>query len=85
MNKGSLIYEDYISLKEDKQIIFNNNLYKNQIQPASIDLTISEECYEISSSFLSSKTSSGSTPQDLLKKGKNKKIVRTIINIFVDI
>ena len=54
MNKGSLIYEDYIFLKEDKQIIFNNSLYKNQIQPASIDLTISEECYQISSSFLSS-------------------------------
>ena len=32
----------------------NSNIH-NQIQPSSIDLTLSEECYEIKSSFLSAK------------------------------
>ena len=52
MNKGSLIYEDYCSLIR-KNILLLNNFNKNQIQPSSIDLTLSEECYEIKSSFLS--------------------------------
>ena len=31
------------------------NFSELQIQPSSVDLTLSEECYEINASFLSSK------------------------------
>ena len=51
--QGSLTNEDYHLLIE-KKIIYSKNFNKNQIQPSSIDLTLSEECYEISASFLSS-------------------------------
>ena len=51
---GSLTYNDY------ENLIINKNIFgvldiKKQIQPSSIDLTLSEECYEIQSSFLSPK------------------------------
>ena len=54
MNKGALTYNDY------KTLIYNSNIISDkfidkQLQPSSIDLTISEECYEIRSSFLSHK------------------------------
>ena len=50
--KGALTFDDY------KLLISKNNLickksFDNQIQPSSIDLTLSDECYEIKSSFLS--------------------------------
>ena len=51
--QGSLIHEDYHQLV-DRKYIRSNNFNNNQIQPSSIDLTLSEECYEISASFLSS-------------------------------
>ena len=56
MNKiiGSLSYDDYNILIKNN-IIFAENINKNQIQPSSIDLTLSNECYEIEASFLSSK------------------------------
>ena len=53
MNKGSLTYNDYNILLNNNNIILSKIVIKNQIQPSSIDLTISEECYEINSSFLS--------------------------------
>jgi len=53
MNKGSLTYFDYNILLNNNNIILSNIVIKNQIQPSSIDLTISEECYEINASFLS--------------------------------
>ena len=49
---GTLVYEDYLSLykaNKIKSLCFN----KSQIQPSSIDLSLSEECYEIKTSFLS--------------------------------
>ena len=52
MNKGSLTFQDYLELY-NKKIILNPEFLRKQIQPSSIDLTLSEECYEISSSFLS--------------------------------
>ena len=55
MNKGSLIYDDYCNLINNN-ILLSKNFNKNQIQPSSIDLTLSDECYEISSSFLSHTT-----------------------------
>ena len=52
MNKGSLTYDDYFKLLQNNNIIYKE--YKlSQIQPSSIDLTLSEECYEIKASFLS--------------------------------
>ena len=51
--QGSLTIEDYHLLIE-KKYIHSKNFSKIQIQPSSIDLTLSEECYEISASFLSS-------------------------------
>jgi len=50
---GPLTHQDYCKLYKDK-IISADNFSSNQIQPSSIDLTLSEECYEISASFLSS-------------------------------
>ena len=49
---GSLVYQDYINLI-DKNLIIAENIIKYQIQPSSIDLSLSEECYEIKHSFLS--------------------------------
>ena len=49
---GSLIYDDYIKLVKDKKFI-SKEFDNNQIQPSSIDLTLSNECYEIKYSFLS--------------------------------
>ncbi len=49
---GSLVYQDYLNLI-DKNIIIAENIKQNQIQPSSIDLSLSEECYEIKYSFLS--------------------------------
>ena len=51
---GSLTFDDYKILLSNHQIIGNSNIF-DQIQPSSIDLTLSEECYEIRSSFLSTK------------------------------
>ena len=51
---GALTYDDYIELYDKNQII-SNEFIKEQIQPSSIDLTLSDECYEIKNSFLSPK------------------------------
>ena len=51
MHKGSLIYNDYKKLF-NSNIISSNNFNLNQLQPSSVDLTLSDECYEIRSSFL---------------------------------
>ena len=51
---GSLIFDDYKILLSNNNLQGNANIY-NQIQPSSIDLTLSEECYEIKNSFLSPK------------------------------
>ena len=48
---GSLIHEDYLKLFESKKII-SPFLKHDQIQPASFDLTLSDECYEIKYSFV---------------------------------
>ena len=55
MLSGSLTYKDYDDLYNKGQII-NPYFLKSQIQPSSVDLTLSEECYEINASFLSPKT-----------------------------
>ena len=52
MRNGSLTYNDYKQFL-NTNIIFSNDFTINQLQPSSIDLTLSDECYEIKSSFLS--------------------------------
>ena len=49
---GSLTYNDYIKLFNENKIS-SNKLNINQAQPSSLDLSLSEECYEIKFSFLS--------------------------------
>jgi dCTP deaminase len=74
---GTLVYEDYLSLcKNDKikSLYFENS----QIQPSSIDLSLSEECYEIKTSFLSP----DNKVRDKLKKIFSKKISLKTPKIF---
>ncbi len=49
---GSLTFTDYLKLY-NKKIITSNVFKKKQIQPSSLDLSLSNECYEIKYSFLS--------------------------------
>ncbi len=66
---GSLIYEDYIKLYKKQNIISSNFKY-DQAQPSSLDLTLSNECYEIDYSFLCP----NSKVRDKLKKFSKKNI-----------
>ena len=74
---GTLIFEDYLSLYNDNKI---NSLFfkKSQIQPSSIDLSLSEECYEIKTSFLSP----DNKVREKLKKIYSKKISLKTPKIF---
>ena len=77
MNKGSLVHEDYNDLFKDNNI--NCNKYtSSQIQPSSLDLTLSEECYEIEASFLSP----NHNIRDKLNNIINKKIDLNEVYIF---
>ena len=67
MHSGSLTYNDYKKLFYSK-IIFSNNFKINQLQPSSIDLTLSDECYEIKSSFLSPNNKVKDRLSDFIKK-----------------
>ena len=51
---GSLNYNDYLNLYKSNSIS-SKNFDVNQIQPSSLDLSLSDECYEIKNSFLSLK------------------------------
>ena len=75
---GSLIYKDYENLYKEKKLI-NNNFKKSQIQPSSVDLTLSEECYEINASFLSASKKVRDNLKRIIKKKislKNKYIFK---------
>ena len=74
---GSLTYKDYENLYKERKII-NNNFKKSQIQPSSVDLTLSEECYEINASFLSSSKKVRDNLKKIIKKInlKNKYIFK---------
>ena len=74
---GSLTYEDYNYLYNQNKI-YSSKFSINQIQPSSVDLTLSEECYEICASFLSI---SGSV-RNYLNKVKIKKIDLTNKYLF---
>ena len=49
---GALVYDDYISLIKSNKITGIQDI-STQIQPSSVDLSLSAECYEIQTSFLS--------------------------------
>ena len=44
--------EQILALIENKHIYSDKSLIKNQIQPASLDLTLSNRCYRIKASFI---------------------------------
>ena len=44
--------EQIHTLIKKKRIYSNNSLFNNQIQPASLDLTLSDKCYRIKASFI---------------------------------
>ena len=44
--------EQILALIENKYIYSDKSLIKNQIQPASLDLTLSDKCYRIKASFI---------------------------------
>ena len=69
ISKGSLAYSDYLNLYRRNNII-NKNFEIHQIQPSSVDLTLSDECYEINVSFLSI----SNNVRECLKNIKVKKI-----------
>ena len=69
---GSLIYNDYKKLFIHNQLITSKNI-NNQIQPSSMDLSLSEECYEIKCSFLSPNSSVRDKLDGLIVKKINLK------------
>ena len=66
---GALVFDDYLDLVNQKKItgLIDKKL---QIQPSSVDLSLSNECYEIKASFLSPKTK----VRNKLKKNLLKRI-----------
>ena len=68
--KGSLVHSDYKKLYDQQQII-STNFSLQQIQPASLDLTLSNECYEIKNSFLASNTTVRNKLEQLAVKRVN--------------
>ena len=47
---GSLTFDDYKKLIKNKEVISKNH-NGSRIQPSSMDLTLSNECYELKYSF----------------------------------
>ena len=67
---GSLTYQDYLKLYENDQII-SNYFNISQIQPSSLDLSLSSECYEVKYSFLSPKNKVREKLENLIVKKIN--------------
>ena len=67
---GSLTHFDYLKLYNNNE--FESKIFDfNQIQPSSIDLTLSNECYEIKYSFLSPYTKVRNKLNNLILKKIN--------------
>ena len=79
--KGALVYQDYLKLIK-KNYIINETINQNQIQPSSLDLSLSEECYEIKHSFLSHKTTVRRKLKDLIIKKINLNKRNSNLNFF---
>ncbi len=69
---GALVYHDYLKLIKKNNIIFNK-ISNKQIQPSSIDLTLSSECYQICHSFLCPKNVVRNKLENLIIKKINLK------------
>tara|TARA_B100000575_G_scaffold290868_1_gene295450 strand:- start:1108 stop:2175 length:1068 start_codon:yes stop_codon:yes gene_type:complete len=69
---GSLTHQDYHKLVMSNHIT-SANFNIDQIQPSSIDLSLSEECYEIKYSFLPNKVKVKDKLEDLIIKKINLK------------
>jgi len=54
-----------LALIKKKQIYSNKSIVNKQIQPASLDLTLSDKCYRIKASFIPNKVSIKSIISDL--------------------
>ena len=88
---SQLVHADYHLLIEKKHI-HSKNFNKIQIQPSSIDLTLSEECYEIRASFLSSSSNIRENLKDIMinkaiypyQQSMNKLFLAEIANPRVD-
>ncbi len=51
---GALTYQDYLTLIK-KKVVSGSNILLSQVQPSSLDLSLSDECYQIEHSFLPNK------------------------------
>ena len=69
---GSLTHFDYLNLINNNEIKYKN-LNIDQIQPSSLDLSLSEECYEIKYSFLAPKNKVRDKLDNLIVKKVNLK------------
>ena len=73
--------EQIFALIKEKQIYSNNPLTKNQVQPASLDLTLSDKCYRIKASFIPNNLKISKVIKELsLTKIDLKKIVFIYVN-----
>ena len=64
---GSLTHIDYLNLFQNNEIL-SPFLSNDQVQPASLDLTLSNECYEIKYSFLCPQNKVRNKLDDLIVK-----------------
>ena len=67
---GSFTHKDYVKLFENKKIV-SNKFHISQIQPSSLDLTLSKECYQVKYSFLSPNSKVKNKLKDLTIKKIN--------------
>ena len=74
---GALVFDDYFSLIKKNKIIGLQDT-SSQIQPSSVDLSLSDECYEIKTSFLSPNC----RVRDKLNRVNSKKIKLNKRKIF---
>ena len=69
---GALVFSDYLNLAKQKKV-FGFIDKETQIQPSSIDLSLSSECFEITTSFLSPKNKVREKLKKIAKKKFNIK------------
>ena len=79
--------EQIINLIKKKYIISYKPLFKNQIQPASLDLTLSNKCFRIKASFIPNKNKISEIIKDLSlnKINLNKASFRKKLYLLVQI
>ena len=72
---GSLTDIDYFNLYNERQLVSCH--LTDQIQPSSLDLTLSEECYEIECSFVQQHSKKKIKKFNYKKINLNQTYVRT--------